>query len=739
MAQGRVGTVAVKAVIRPGGDGMITDAPSNLITADTSTYAQDLLINRGVTQQRWGWSYVSNYPFNNEVVGAIRAKYSVPKKVNTVVIEKTDTGYDFRLLSELDPQPAEPIWQEDSSLLPMNCGNYHGEQLFCFMDGKTPMLRYSGSETPRLETNSGKLTYTAGEATVKGSGVADVPEGQYAMARVGEPLKGGLPAYVVTQLRVVSSTGTDQTLEDVIWDVDAKKGASEYWTATADNPIQFNPLAEYGWPGQIENWEGTCKVETSGAVEGFGTKWLKYKGRKGLALLYRVTIEDLSGQKVPHWVMASVKSITDDTHLTLYGGDITGAGGPYNQGDVEHTKGAYKLCSVPTWTSSAEHKNSLFGSGAESNPSRVWISPPDWNPALPPEYVPPEDISVAPVSEDAYKYTLDYIDVGGEDENEPVLRVVSTSGPLLALKRGMVYGIFGAYPNFEVALVSNVTGLIHHDGVVSDGGVAYWADRNGVWTYADGVAQNISIGKIQNEWRALMDGWVEHQSTVTMGTILGHLVVSVRGLNPVVTGRAKSKFDTDNPTSRTYLYSIAEDKWVSRVSNIDTTFMSNVRIPGEPDGLFFAEPGEKIVGDFAPAISGVQTIQRDPLVREEATSYDDNTKLGARDLPQFDLVTSDSFTGDFVNESRLLDFEVTADTDSDLVAETLSQGGKRSGSGPVTLYLASQHDDLERHYGRVGRSGRRHQIRLKRKDGANDGPFEVHEISVQFRASRPRS
>ena len=27
-----------------------------------------------------------------------------------------------------------------------------------------------------------------------------------------------------------------------------------------------------------------------------------------------------------------------------------------------------------------------------------------------------------------------------------------------------------------------------------------------------------------------------------------------------VTGRAKSKFDTDNPTSRTYLYSISEDK-----------------------------------------------------------------------------------------------------------------------------------------------------------------------------------
>ena len=726
--------MAVKSVIRPGGDGMITDAPSNLITADTSTYAQDLLIHRGTTQQRWGWSYVSNYPFGTEVLGALRAKYSVPKRTNTIVIEKPATDvYEFRLLSELDPQPIEALYSGTADRVPVPQGNYHGEQLFCFNDGKTPMLRYSGAEQQRL-TATGNLSYTAGESTVKGSGVSDVAEGMYSYARVGKDLADGRSANVVTQLRVVASTGTQQTLEDIIFDVDNKAGTSTYWSG--DPKANFDPFAYLAWPGQIENWEGTCKVNTDETVVGYGTKWSKFKDRKGLALLYQVKIEDVSGQKVPHWVMASVKEIQDDTHLTLFGTNVSGAA----VGDITvEDKVPYKLCSTPTWTCATEHKNSLWGSGAESNPSRVWISPPDWNPGLMPEYVPPEDVNIPVVSEDAYKYTLDYIDVGGDDENEPVINLLTTSGPCLALKRGSVYGIFGAWPNFEVALVSDVSGAIHPAACTSVGGVAFWADRNGIWGYNDGSAQNLAIGKIQNEWRALMDGWVEGQSSITMGVIFGHLLVAVNYLNPLVTGRAKSKFDTENPERRTYLYSIAEEKWVSRVSNLQASFMQSVRIPGEPDGLFFALPGDKIIGDFAPAISGIQTIQRNPLVREEASSYDDNTKLGDRSLPQFDLVTSDSLTGDFVNESRLLDFEVTADTDTELVAETFSQGGKRSDSGNVTLYLGSQQDELERHYGRVGRSGRRHQVRLKRKDGANDGPFNVHELSVQFRSSRPRS
>lgn len=718
----------VKAVIRPGGDGLITDVPSNLITADSIQWGVDLLTHHGVTEQRWGWSYVTLYPLPTEALAAVRAKYSIPKTTNTIAVCMSGAGssYELRVVEELNSQPFDPLWAKDNDRFPVPQGNYHGEQLFCFADGKTPMIRYSGSETSAI-TGGPNLSFAEGEATVAHN-LGAVPEGQYSLARVGAGTAATTGAYVYTQLRVVSSENNKVTLEDVVWNVDKTAGLDP--TIQTGGTVEFNPVAEFGWPGQIENWDGSCQVSGSTAT-GYGTKWTKWQGRKGLALLYQVDLE-VNSQTVRHWAMNSVKSIDSDTQITLEGPAITSRA---NAG----VKGGYKLCSTPTWTCCTEHKNSLFGSGAESHPSRVWISPPDWNPGLMPGYVPPEDIGFPVLSEDGTEYTLDYIDVGGEDENEPVVNLLSTPGPCLALKRGSVYGIFGSYPNFDVSLVSDATGAISSSAAVSVGGRSFWADRNGVWTYQGNRVVNLTEGKIQREWAALLDGWVDGQSFCTLGVCDDHLLVSVGGLNDAVTGRAKSEFDDDNPAERTFLYSISQGTWVSRVSNVNAIWIQSVRVPGEPDGLFFSLPNEKKICDFSSALSGVKTITRSPLFRETATPYDENTKLTGRANPRFDLVTSDSFTGDFVNESRLIDLEVTADTDNDLVAATSSVKGLRSYPSPLQLWLTDTADGLQRHYARVGRSGRQHRIHLARENGEVEGEFAVHELSVNFRGARPRS
>jgi len=150
-------------------------------------------------------------------------------------------------------------------------------------------------------------------------------------------------------------------------------------------------------------------------------------------------------------------------------------------------------------------------------------------------------------------------------------------------------------------------------------------------------------------------------------------------------------------------------------------------------------PAERKICDFSSSLSGVKTITRSPLFRETATPYDENTKLSGRDHPRFELVTSDSFTGDFVNESRVIDLEVTADTENDLVAATSSVKGLRSDPSPVVLWLTDNKDGLQRHYARVGRSGRQHRVHLARETGEVAGEFAVHELSVNFRGARPRS
>ena len=719
----------VSAVIRPGNQGMVTDVPMNLVSKDAVVYAQDVILTRGTTEQRRGWAYSCAVPFNSAPIGCYRARYPYLDRSNTAVVLWDSPNWAIHELVE-DTNQDGPLATGESEAPPVPQCSYHGETIFCHRDGKTPIKRYSGTNVPTFKSNT-NLTYTQGEATVKLTGT--YPEkGSYCLARIGgqainaSNAPEGPSYHVHTHLRVAKKNTDSVTLEDVVWDVDKRQGNAQY----ASGEQTFHAVADQAWPGQIEEWVGTVSCSGGQTVTGHGTDWGKFVGRVGLALYVEIP-KTIDGTEYRYWCMVGIKSVANDTSLTL----VESASYP------TFTKAKYKLCSTPTWTCATEHKNSLFGSGSHSAQSRVWISPPAWNPGLPPDAVVPEDISTVLQYDSGYKYTLDYIDVGGEDENEPVHALLSSPGPCLALKRGSVYGIFGQYPNFEVQLLSDSTGCIHPASAITVGGIPFWADRNGVYWYHENNVQQITQG-ITNEWRGLLSGWVEGTSSVTLGVVSGHLVVSVQGLDSRLTGRARTGRDTENPSERTYLYEVSAQRWVSRVSNMKPYFYQSARIPGEPDACFFTLPDSGYIADFAPAITGVKTISRDPLAQAAADYYDANTKLGDREWPQLQLLTSSSFTGDFVGETRVIDLEVTGETDDQqaLVIQELSEGGLRTAE-PATLYTqqVQDRDGLSRHFARVGRSGRQHQVYLGRRPVENTGEFNIHEVSVNFRRSRKRS
>jgi len=738
-----------KVVFRPGSGGLVTDVPDTFLKGEALAYVNDAVMYRGALEQRRGWTYESAYgsPLTGTPVGVLRSQFTRANAKRTIGSLSDGTVWLHTGSGTSTDLGAPAIAQS-----PIPRCVYRDEVILCYGDGKTPILRYSGLGDAGFSVSSGTLSYTQNEATVTSSSAFSSPPvaGSYMPIVLG----GTTGDRVATFARIQSGASTTNATIENITHLNAS-------ASYASGKI-YNPAATAGsWPGVMIYNDGTCTVtrttqtNPSGETavsDGYGTNWssslMPLSGRAAL-VYYDGTV----------WKVRSISSIDSTVRLTLAstsivfstgggGGEIGVASGTPSSATTT-TKAAYQILSSPTWTDACVHKGSLWGTGVAYHPNRVYVSPPNWNPALPPGEAYPYDVSTSLQKSSPDSWLLDFIDVPTSYDGDPVVAILSSGGPLLVLKRAAVHGIYGTYPTFEQSLVRAGAGCIDRTAAITVENTPFWAGEEGVFTFANGRVQSLVDNKIEREWQALMKGWVQGTSYCALGVTGGHLVVSVGGLALAATGGAKNGADASNPTERVLVFDIGAGEWVSRFSNVNARAFCSARVPSETEALLFVGEGTGKIADLTPAITDVKCTDRAAQTRSQADPADGNGTY-----PQLEAWTSlglaDAAGTD--GDVRLVDLSVvsnvydTGDPGSTTlnvsVSETEGLRPPVSGETPVVVGTVNSDttDGVNRNRFRVVRSGRTHQLRLKTGTTASTAKrVQIEQAVLNFRDARRRT
>jgi hypothetical protein len=314
------------------------------------------------------------------------------------------------------------------------------------------------------------------------------------------------------------------------------------------------------------------------------------------------------------------------------------------------------------------------------------------------------------------------------------------------LKGSSVYGIFGTYPSFEQTLVANGAGCVDLRSAVSSDGVAYWAGRDGIYSYAGaGQIQNLTGGKIQREWQALMRGY-SPGSCVTTGIVSGFMIISVTGLSGLATGGAKIGPDTENPSQRTFIYDLRQQVWTGRMGNFTAKGMQTARVANETPALYAVSSSHlgKII-DVTPSITGTKCTDRDGQTFAASSPTDANS-LG----PQMNAWSSASLAQSvgIEGESRMLDLAIHTNLYDSTSSGTCTalQFYTRHGDGidePDDSETTAQQinadttDRVDRTKRRVNRTGRIHQMKVSQsRTHSSNQKSEIPEVVISFRDNR---
>jgi hypothetical protein len=676
---------------RPFTGGIVTDVPAHELAPNLSPYTQDGYSPSGVFRQRGGWEYYgSSQVLAANLKGIYRATFVLADENRDIAIT-TNSAYIHNGSSS-----GTIITATGSTLVP-RCV-YRDELLLCSQDGLTPLIRYSGASNSSIVESSGTATFTADEATITGPTWSGTPpSGSYISTLASaSPTRGILS--VRTSFKVLTGSTTSVTLDGVL--------AS---STAAINETEILPVG-YAYPcvGVYNAGTSINNVSTAQSPRGQGTKWNSdYTRKTNDAFLYLPVGLDAE--------IAHIESVTSDTQLsTVHQTTYT-------------TKSSYSINRALPFKDAQAHKGSLWGTGVAQYPNRVYVSPPGWNMSLPPGATDPWDpyYGVGNTSSNANDFFLDFIDVPASTDGDHNIAILPTSNPLLVLKRRAVYGVFGSFPTFTVEMVADGIGCIDIRSAQSYDEGQFWCGESGIFWYRGGQVTDLTAGRINREWRELTrDFDYGTNDYCSLAVVQGHLIVHI------TTG--------GGVTQRTYLCSLADGSWQSRVSNFTPRFMFTSRLPGEAEKcLAVSDARQGRVIDFAPALDGSGTAEDD-----------------AGSAPRLVAYTPEGIDGSSIeDDTRMVDlavhanvYDVGSDGDTSMTVSVVTQDSLTS-ADTATKTLSDIDSDstdrIDRHYFRsVNRRGRRHQVRLEVDTLGTDASttkVEVHQIDAAFRETRNRS
>lgn len=691
-------------VERPGTEGVVTDIPAHQLSAKALERGGDTIMPNGLLRQRRGWDYhgtTATAAANLLSVARVKFVMSAVTRsvatIGTVIYLHSLTGAGTQVGSVLS----------GSSYLPR--AMYHDELFFCSPTDGYPCVTWSGAYlTSDGATPSGSPTFTSGQATVSTGGawspgtVAPGYPGLYCSAY--RTTSGTHRVNVFYRSRLGSTTS--QTLEDVL---------ATSTTALASGSGQLWSLG-FCFPA-VSIYDAGSITVSGGTVTGYGTEWDTGASwdpsAQGVlsSFGHAVLIKPTSG-------LAGIGSVNSDpSSNTSLGARMAD----------QATKSAYEITAPLPFKDVAAHKGRLWGAGTPQHRNRVYVSPVGWNPHLPPGASTPFDPITGFEAISYLDFLLDFEDVPAPNVADPIVALMSSTGPMVVVTRRNAYGIAGDTPPFDTALLPDGDGAgcidIRSAWELSLGPV--WAGPRSVHAFLGGRVVDLCKGRIQREWADLaaqFDGGTSDYCSIGEkdGVLQVHLTTAAGTIQRTWYCYPYDESGKFNP------------RWLDRVSNATPRFQWSSKISGEEDkllGVQNANQGRPI--DFGPAIDGTGDARDDDgtspamdvrfssrLIRDAGANLDERLLELAVEANIYDTGGTSSTLGGSVVSSQALDSTSTVTTS--------------------LTSMASANADMPRPFVHdIGVKAGLHQLRLaKSATQTTEVKTEVSRIGVTTRASK---
>lgn len=723
----------VLTIPRPFAGGYRSDLPDYALNPNESSYAQDVIYPRGMAHQRWGWAYDdTGAAVAENLVGVSRDFFALGSVFRTTAADATGDIWLNKYGSYVK------LYDSSTNVTYLPRCVYNGDLIWCAQDGETPLLRYAGFDlawassqnsggTGTWNIAAGASTITFGTMTppagVKGTTPGLFVTGQYLTSNATKTNAKQPPISV----RSLGSDSASVTLEGIRALAANKVESSALYITPLGVSYPCVPVYDTGYVKSVSSGATSSDVTTDGAR--FSNITLQTSQFSGDALL---VLNPTAGD--PHQIGGiSATSVGGNPNVISIRAPISSI-----------TNAQYRILRRCPFKDATVHKGSLWGTGVKQYPNRVYVGPPGWNLGLAPQAIEPFDPTVDSDFVNLADLILQPIDVPSPYDSDPVVALLPTPGPLLVLKTASVYGIYGTYPSFEQTLLAQGAGCVDLRSAVTVSGVAYWAGMRGIYMYAGGQIQNITDGRIEREWQALMRGWDASTSYCTIGVVADHVVVSVGGLDTTGTASAMVGPDSSAPSARTFVFDLNTRTWTGRMSNMKARYLASSRSKDEIDALLaVSDDRQGRIIDVAPALTGLRYTNRSTGAVAAATSTD-----AAGTGPAMQAWTGAALaqaTG-IEGETRFCDAVVHANLcDSASPTSSLSltsAHGEGLYQDPTTTksldpITADTTDRVDRFKRRVNRTGRLHQLRVAMTTtDADNTKSEIPEVVMSFRDSR---
>lgn len=728
----------VLSIPRPFAGGYRSDVPDYALNANESAYANDLIYPKGMAHQRWGWAYDdTSAAVAQNLVGVSRSYFALPGAFRTLASDATGdiwlNGYGSYT----------KVYDTSTAVTYLPRCVYNGDLIWCAQDGETPLLRYagfnvawsnaqSGGGSGTWNIGAGASVITLGTMTIDSALKSTTPglfiTGQYLTSNATKT-NAKQPSICVRSLGIGtdSSSVTSITLEGIRALAANKLDSTALYITPFGVTYPCVPVHDTGFVASVSSNPTSSDITFTGAR--FANITLQTSQFSGDSLL---VLNPTPGS--PHQIGGiSATSVSGNPDILSIRAPISTL-----------TNAQYRVLRRCPFKDATVHKGSLWGTGVKQYPNRVYVGPPGWNMGLAPQAIEPFDPTVDNDFVDLADFVLQPIDVPSAYDSDPVVALLPTPGPLLVLKTSSVYGIYGTYPSFEQTLVANGAGCIDLRSAVTVDGVAYWAGMRGIYMYSGGQIQDITKGRIEREWQALMRGWDAGTSYCSIGVVANQLVVSLGGLDSTGTASAKVGPDNSNPTARTLIFDLNTRTWTGRMSNMTARYLSSSRSKDEIDALLaVTDSRQGRIVDLAPAFTGLRYTDRAAGTVAAASPSDAAGSAPAMEawtgaaLAQATGIEGEARFADVVLHANLCD---SATPTSSLALTTAHGEGlyeqptTTKSLDPVTADTADRVDRFKR---RVNRTGRLHQFRVSMSTtDADNTKSELPEVVMSFRDNR---
>lgn len=670
--------------------GLASDKEPYQLDPQESYEAEDLIASDGVARQRRGWGWHTGTGLPSGTATSV-SRYSYVLADTTVTTVTSTAGDIFTLNSGTLRGTVLRSGYAPAGLYAR--AQYRDQTIFCasgassYNASRNQIFGGFAIDAAAEFANSGVWTGSLSSISLSSSGNAYPGQYVYISPDTGTTSRNGNKLFRVLN---GGSTGTF-TLENVRASTVGTVGTVRVANIAATVPC----ISVYD----------TGVVSVSGTTAtGVGVDWSDFvTAAESLGLLMIPATTGTTGTLAS---LGHVTSVTSGTTMTVRAPSVT------NQ--------RYALLSICTFKDVAVRDNCLYGTGVSRYPSRVYIGPPDWDMFFPPGAERPFDPSVYYETQNVNHFLLDYVDVPTSFDGDDNVALLETPNSVLVPKRDAVYAISGSFPNFRVDLVEKGSGCIDLRSAWNLPAGPVWAGYDGIYTFSGRVI-DLTDKKINREWRALTDGFVEGTDICTLGQVYDHLLVSI-------TSEAGG-------VQRTYCYDIAARAWISKFNNHNASFYFSARVPGEDEELLWVDSAD----------SG--RVKRSREVFDGTGSATDQSWTGTA-YPRMVARTSQNLSGEYTAHSRMYDLTVTAnayDTGSTAyLSVDVNSGGGRDAAATTTKTVGTIPSDgtdrIDRHHFRaVNKAGRLHDVKITTgSTGTNTGAIEIASIEASFTTGRKR-